>query len=58
MPRPQNPPNEAQTHGSPCRMAAWDIVIEGRAPSEGLVEALLDRVEHAERPVAGHPWSR
>lgn len=34
---------EAQT----CRTAVFDILFEGRAPSEGRLEALLDRLERA-----------
>ena len=31
-------------HGT-CRAAVLDILFEGRAPSEGRLEALLDRME-------------
>lgn len=45
----------------PSRHVVMDILFDGRAPSENLMEALLDRLEwfdHPERSGRARAWDR
>ncbi|WP_308918119.1 hypothetical protein [Jannaschia sp. LMIT008] len=48
--RPNPTPVDARPHApdrpvGPCPIRVLDLLWEGRAPSEGVLESLLDRVE-------------